>query len=262
MSDTTTVTPPSRILTALELRAIGEGSAMAAAMPLLAKMRGGDGHTVLVLPGFAAGDESTGLLRGLLDKLGYDSRPWRLGRNMGPTPAVVEGLGALIERHSANGPVSIVGWSMGGVYAREIARMAPDSVRQVITLGSPIHLRAGDRSATSDLWESLEGLHEDRVEREPEASRPPVPVPTTAIYTRTDGIVRWQTCLTPEAPTHENIEVHGSHCGLGTNSSVAYVVADRLRQAPGEWHRFRAPFALRHLFPKSGRTIPGQNVTN
>ncbi len=252
MNSTAMITPPSKILTALEFRAAGEAAAMVAAMPLLANLAPGDGHTVLVLPGFGADDGSTSLLRSLLARLGYQAKPWKLGRNGGPTPYVADGLRSLVKRHASAGPVSIVGWSLGGIYAREIAREAPDAVRQVITLGSPIHMRQGDRSASSYVSDSSETPRYQARTVASEATRPPVPVPTTSVFTRTDGVVRYETCLTPAAPTHENIEVYGSHCGLGMNPSVAYIVADRLRQDAGTWHPFDPPALLRHLYPSVG----------
>ncbi len=247
-----TIAAPSRLLTALEVRSFGEHVAMAAAMPLLTRLPRGDGHTVLVLPGFGADDQSTQLLRNLLYQLGYDTQRWKLGRNLGPTTQVVDGLRALIETHADDAPISIVGWSMGGIYAREIAREAPEAVRQVITLGSPIRMGPGDRSATSGLWDATTPMHDPTLERELESERELLPVPTTAIYTRTDGIVSWKSCLTPPAPTHENIEVYGSHCGLGANTSVAYVIADRLSQPANQWQPFRAPQWLRGAYPRLG----------
>ena len=142
--------------------------------------------------------------------------------------------------HEATGQkVSLVGWSLGGVMARLLARRAPDHVRQVITLGSPF---AGSPKS-SNVWRLYEYMSGTAVDGQhtqgmlAEIAAPPA-VPTTAIYTRDDGVVAWQTCREVESDLAENIEVHGSHCGLGVNPSVLYAVADRLALKPGEKRRF------------------------
>ena len=260
MSSVATVRAPSAWLTALEVRAVGERAAMVAAMPLLQRLPGGDGHPVLVLPGFLADDRSTAPLRAVLRRLGYRSHGWgRLGSNLGPTPEIRAGLARrfdqLSERYQQ--PLSIVGWSLGGIYGRELARRRPELVRQVVTLGSPIQMMSGDRSASSALWESLHDRHDPTIERSvPESVRPVLPVPSTAVYTRTDGIVAWSTCLDRPGPTSENVEVLGSHCGLGFNPAVVHVVADRLSQPPDSWSPFRAPRWLRGLYPRPAQWTP------
>jgi pimeloyl-ACP methyl ester carboxylesterase len=246
------VPSPPKWMTALELRAIGERVQMEAAMPLLERLPKGDGHTVVVMPGFTADDQSTRPLRTLLNRLGYDAHGWGLGVNVGPSHEIVEGLHHLFEGilHQAD-HFSIIGWSLGGVYAREAARELPDHVRQVITLGSPLEMVHGDDSATRQLWEELEPIYDDSAQRNVrESHRPPLPVPTSAVYSRTDGIVHWQACLTVPNETSENIEVYGSHCGLGFNTSVAYVVADRLAQPEHDWQPFKAPLCLRGAYPR------------
>ncbi len=226
---------------------------MTASMPWLNRLPRGDGHPVLVLPGFGASDRSTGPLRRLLRRLGYRTYSWRLGRNIGPTPEIVQGLVERLERvrRSNDAAVSVIGWSLGGIYARRMARQFPESVRQVITMGSPIRMVEGDRSAASGSWDAVRHLHDPDVvaQARREAHPPPQPVPTTAIYTRTDGIVWWKTCLVVPGPTSENVEVYGSHTGLGFNTSAVYVVADRLAQPASEWRPFRAPLWLRPAFP-------------
>ena len=152
--------------------------------------------------------------------------------------------------------VSLVGWSLGGIYARELARLHPEAVRQVITLGSPFRLRDGDRSSATFLASRLArrfvpmspdvGLPEDE--------RAPLTVPATNIYTRTDGVVRWHVCVDSEGPARENIEVRGSHSGLGYNPAVLLAIADRLGQREGEWEPFRASWHLAHLFPDPNGT--------
>jgi pimeloyl-ACP methyl ester carboxylesterase len=249
---------PPKWATALEVRAIAERAAMDAAMPLLERLPSGDGQTVVVLPGFTADDRSTHPLRVLLNRLGYDARGWGLGQNIGPSHEIVRGLRDLFADVLADASqFSIVGWSLGGIYGREVARDLPDHVRQVISLGSPLEMVRGDDSATRPLWDRLSPLYDQNAERTVrESHRPPLPVPTTAVYTRTDGIVPWRSCLTVPSATSENVEVHGSHCGLGFNPSVAYLVADRLAQPPGEWRPFKSPLVLRSLFPPSAAGPP------
>lgn len=260
-----TVTPPpvrapSRVFTALEARAVAERLTMPLAAPLFGRLPRGEPHDVLVLPGFLADDRSTDPLRDVLDQLGYHTRGWGLGTNLGPTHTIISGLFELFSSMaSGNRRVSIVGWSLGGIFGREIARLAPDSVRQVITLGSPIHMMDGDRSAPSDLWETVHHMHDPEFleNRVPERDRPPLPVPTTSVYTRTDGVIHWSTSLIERGPQAENVEVFGSHCGLGFNPAAVMVVADRLAQRDGHWKRFKPPLLARGLFPRPVDRRPG-----
>lgn len=245
---------PSPWLAALEGRAVAEFGAMQVAGPLLRRLRRGDGHPVLVLPGFTAGDRSTGPLRERLRDLGYFAHGWRLGQNLGPTPKVVDGL---IERLDSafrrdGQKVSLVGWSLGGIYARELAHQFPDKVRQVITLGSPFRMVGPSSSPTSALYQRLSPMHAvERPERLPESERPPLRVPATAIYSKTDGVVRWWQCLESEGRCRENIRVLGSHTGLGFNPAVVYAVSDRLAQPLGEWQPFHAPRWAQAFYPRA-----------
>ncbi|MFC4946300.1 lipase family alpha/beta hydrolase [Pseudonocardia sp. GCM10023141] len=234
---------PSRWLLGLEApRATWEFGWFAAWAPAALLAPRGDGHTVLLLPGFMADDSSTAALRMVLRALGYDARGWGLGRNLGPTAPVVEGLVALVERGYAESgrPVSLVGVSLGGVFAREMARRHPERVRQVITLASPFRLPprySGPHDThASSLYRSLGPMHEPQTVR----TDAPLTVPTTAVYTRTDGIVPWESCLDEEGPTSENVEVWGSHCGIGHNPFALRVITDRLAQPAGSWAPYRA----------------------
>jgi pimeloyl-ACP methyl ester carboxylesterase len=248
------ILPPNRVLQFFEHRVFFEIGAFLAASPLLRAVGRGDRHPVLVLPGFIGGDDSTVALRTVLRAQGYWVHGWRLGQNMGPTDAVVDGIHArldeLHERHDRK--VSLVGWSLGGIYAREMARENPEAVRQVITLGSPFRMREGDRSAASPIADQVADTWRAEALRmsEAEQDKPPLPVPSTAVYSRTDGVVRWHTCIDTESELHENVEVRGSHSGLGFNPAVIYVVSDRLAQAEGDWRRFSAPLPLRSLYPR------------
>jgi len=250
------VRAPSKLLALVEGRAVFELAAFYASRHLLTMLPKGDGHPVLVLPGFLASDSSTMPMRRLLKVLGYDAYGWGLGRNVRVDNARVHDMEALLLKiHRKTGrKVSIVGWSLGGVFARELAKAHPEAVRLVISLGSPIH---DDRRHTnaSRLFEMLNG-------KEPEVQRggrftglhKAPPVPTTSILTRSDGVVHWRGSVQHRDHGHElteNIEVRASHCGLGVNPSVMVAIADRLAQDEGEWTPFHPKLSQRWMFPKS-----------
>ena len=248
------ISAPSPWMAALEYRAVPERAQMAVMLPILRRLPRGDGHPVLVFPGFTTGDRSTEPLRRLLRDLGYRTYGWGLGVNVGPTPRILDGIFDRLDRaHERNGQqVSIIGWSLGGIYARELARARPDLVRQVITLGSPIQMIENDASSASRIWDSLRKHHAPGFRRaEREADRPLLTVPTTSIYTRTDGVVNWKACLIRKSDRSENIRVYGSHCGLGFNAAAIYAAADRLAQPADQWRHFSAPWFLRSAFPRA-----------
>ncbi len=236
----TTLQPPSRTLMLLEARAISEFGAFLGALPLLSLTPKGDGHPVIVLPGLVTSDTSTGPLRTFLKSRGYAVSGWGLGRNFGLRAGIADAMIDLVKRENdTHGrKVSLVGWSLGGLYARQLAKMMPKRVRSVITLGSPF---AGSPKATN-AWRVYEAVSGQRSEHEEPAfggamSRTP-PVPTTAIFSRSDGICAWQSCMEKPGKRAENIEVFGSHCGMGHHPAVVYAVADRLAQTEGKWKPF------------------------
>lgn len=194
----------------------------------------GDGHPVIVYPGFMASDVSTAPLRRVLRKLGYEVHAWKRGRNLGPTSAVRAGVvNQLLEvRRRSGRRASLIGWSLGGIYAHRLAMMHPDAVRQVITLASPVRMLRVDQSRATPLFEALERFHDPDVDRDRHYARPAVP--STSLYTRTDGIVHWESCLLEPAPHVENIEVLATHIGIGHNPAALAVISDRLAQS-GEW---------------------------
>ncbi len=246
--------PPHRFWTLVEGRAMFELGAFYMARPFLSSLPRGDGHAVQVLPGFMATNTSTVPLRRLLRELGYDAHGWDSGRNVRVDNALISRLEAQLQRlnDKSGRKVSLIGWSLGGVLARELAKLHPDRVRLVISLGSPISDDRGHTSAAR-LFELLNG-------KEPEAMQggrfrgldEAPPVPTTSILTKTDGIVHWRGSVQkPAATPTENIEVYASHCGLGVNPSVMVAIADRLAQPEGVWAPFAPPLTLRMLFPKT-----------
>lgn len=246
--------PPSRIWTFIEGRAVFELGAFYMTWPLLSQLPKGDGHAVQVLPGFMASNTSTLPLRRLLKGLGYDAHGWDSGRNVRVNNALITRLENQLKRlnDDSGRKVSLVGWSLGGVLARELAKLHPDRVRLVISMGSPI---SDDRNHTSAarLFELLNGKDPEpvrggRFRRLDEAP----PVPTTSILTKTDGIVHWRGSVQkPGATPSENIEVYASHCGLGVNPSVMMAIADRLAQPEGHWAPFEPSFAMQMMFPKT-----------
>jgi pimeloyl-ACP methyl ester carboxylesterase len=250
---TATVRPSLALFISEPGRALADYGAMLAASPLLFRAPRGDGHPVLVLPGLLAEDASTATLRRYLRSLGYEVHGWRLGRNLGPTAGILNGMTARLEElHRASGrPVSLVGWSLGGIFARELARSRPALVRQVITLGSPFGLGDPRDSRADAAYRRLGVLHvsPDSLPPHVRLSRP-IPVPTTAVYSRLDGVVPWQACINTPGHHRENIAVYSSHLGMGHNAAVLWVIADRLTQPEGGWRRFRAGSVARHLFPE------------
>jgi dienelactone hydrolase len=251
--------PPGLGLLLAEARGIFEFNASLLLSPLLMRAPRGDGHPVLALPGFLASDLSMAPMRRYLSELGYDAHAWRMGRNTGGISRMRAALrDRLAEIHSSSGrKVSIVGWSLGGVYARDLALQAPEMVRYVVTLGSPF---ANDVRATNAtrLYEALSGEGiEDNSELRQVISGD-LPVPTTSIYSRTDGIVNWRTCLLRPSETAENIEVRlASHVGLGVNPAALWAVADRLAQGEGQFRQFdrSGPFAIAYAPPENAQSL-------
>lgn len=245
MSDTRLKAPSKALLWTEGLRAMRDFGLLPAALPLLHSAARGQGQPVMVLPGMAGGDRSTLALRLFLRHKGYAVYGWDQGRNVGardllmPLQARIES----IQRKHA-GPVSLVGWSLGGIYARELAKRVAERVRCVITLGSPFK---GPAKA-SNVWRLYELLSGRSVEErgDDHALERTPSVPTTAIFTRADGIVAWQRCIETPGERVESIEVAGSHFGLGHNALALYAIADRLAQDPDNWRPF-APHGKRRL---------------
>jgi pimeloyl-ACP methyl ester carboxylesterase len=214
----------------LALRAGVELGAAFAALPWLRLAPRGDGHAVMVLPGLGASDASTRMLRAFLRDRGYAAKGWGLGRNFGPRVGVERAMLDAIDRlrDESGRTVSLVGWSLGGLYASALAAKRPEAVRSVITLGSPLH--------------------------PPQATAKPTPgVPTTSIYSRSDEVVPWRCSVETEGDCSENIEVVGSHLGLGFNPAVLFAVSDRLAQAEGQWQPFERTGWRQFVFPDPRR---------
>lgn len=197
----------------------------------------GDGHPVLLVPGFGADGSAMRPLCNALRRLGYHVEDWGQGRNLGMRPQVklelAQKLDSLHKRHASK--VTLIGWSLGGVFVRELARAYPDAVRRVISMGSPINRRP-DANNMMPLFRLANRGRLPRLDRagfERRIVAPPVPC--TAIYSRSDGIVAWQASIEENAPNTENIEVRGSHLGLAWNLDVLRVIAGRLARDSGSF---------------------------
>ncbi len=237
--------PPSEILHLSEpLRAITELAALPFAEPWLNTQKGGDGHPVMVIPGFTAGDRSTKILRDFLNAQGYSASCWEQGINFGAREELFDGALAVLDRlfEEYGCKVSLVGQSLGGIYAREMAKLRPEKVRQVITLGSPFNDPNGDSSQVSDLYqffnpEAAEKPEQFRTMKWQTHIAPPMAC--TAIFSKGDGICHWRSCIQHGGHGKvENVEVISSHTGMGVNHQVLFVIGDRLAQRENKWKAF------------------------
>jgi pimeloyl-ACP methyl ester carboxylesterase len=222
--------PPSRLALLGEARIAVEWATMRLAMPRLVKRAPrGDGGPVLVAPGFATDDAWTGSLRRFLGAIGWDARGWGLGRNSGRVPELIP---ALVERvaafaDEAGAPARLVGWSLGGYLVREVARERPDIVVRVITLGAPI-VGGPKYTASAPMYVSR-GYDLDKIEAGvEERERDPIRVPVDAVYSRSDGVVAWRSCIDRRNPMVRHHEVGSSHLGLVASPAVFHRVAELL----------------------------------
>ncbi|MGI9325005.1 MAG: alpha/beta fold hydrolase [Pseudomonadales bacterium] len=230
--------PPHWVYSATEpARGAVEAASLATLFPWLLRAPVGDGHNIMVLPGFSASDWSTTLLRRYLTGLNYRSYGWALGRNTGRVSLQTQLVTQFLNRSEQAGkPITLIGQSLGGVFSRELARRFPERVRQVITLGSPFARRQAEvtRRGANDFGPG-------------EAP----PVPCTAIYSRFDGVVSWQTCMERERPNTSNIEVVASHIGMALHPAILHAIADRLAQPEQQWQKFDRNVGLRTwVYPK------------
>ncbi len=223
---------PSRWALLQESRFFWDIAQSAARFPQLAFQPRGAGDPVVVLPGFSAGDASTAPLRLFLGLLGHDVRGWGLGTNSGDVPALLPRVIAETERCAvATGTrVRLVGWSLGGYLAREVARERPDLVERVVTLGSPIV--GGPKYTAAAHAYQLRGVDLDALEAQiAEREKTPLQTPVTAIYSKRDGVVAWQACIDRHNADVEHVEVFSSHVGLGFHAGVYALIAQRLAMA-------------------------------
>jgi Palmitoyl protein thioesterase len=197
--------------------------------PDLARQPRGRGEPILILPGYGAGDGSTIVLKSYLRLLGYRARGWGLGRNSGNVrdllPRVLKKMASFARR--AQQEVHLIGWSLGGYLAREVARERPDLVRQVITLGTPVV--GGPKYTVVARAFHRQGIDVDAIEAEIELrNQISFHTPVTAIYSRKDAVVSWEACIDRDAANVEHIEVRTTHLGFGFSPEVYKIIAKRL----------------------------------
>lgn len=220
---------PRLAATLQEVTAPAEFMALVLRLPQLAARPRGQGEPVLVFPGFGGGDGSTALLRRYLRFLGYEVQGWGLGTNRGDVPALLESLrDTVASSHRSSGQkLRLVGWSLGGYIAREVARDLPECVDRVITMGSPVV--GGPRYTLTAPIYRLRGTDFDAIEAViRQREEVPLRVPVTSIYSRRDGIVNWEACIDHNSEFVEHIEVNASHLGMGVNPEVLGIVAEKL----------------------------------
>ena len=221
---------------------LADAALLPTGMLALAKAPKGDGHAVLVLPGFLSPDQPTWLLRWYLSHQGYRVHPWGLGYNLGFSTSYHYDIEALVEQRlkevfieSGDRKISLIGWSLGGVYAKALARRYPQLIRDVVTLGSPI---SGDTAKVS-VWRLYEWVSDmqfadpEFMRKLRELNRPLTGVPITAFYCRRDGVVPWRNAREKAGPLVQNIEVEAAHVAMGFDAFVLYLIAQRLAKSAG-----------------------------
>lgn len=205
----------------------------------------GDGHPVLIFPGLGMDRKSLVPLLKACESSGYAAVDWGQGYNTGPQGDIDAWLRELAVHYTEvlknyDQTATLIGWSLGGLYARELAKLMQGRVRQVITIGTPFNADA-DHTNVGWLYHLLSNSTPAFDEALSRRLRKAPPVPTTSIYSRSDGIVAWQSCRHRQSRQDvQDIEIQGSHIGMGWNPAVLRVVADRLAQQPRRWRRFAA----------------------
>lgn len=227
-----TIPPPPMFNVLLETRSIAEWSSMFWLYPFIPKHKSKTNKPVLLMPPYLGNDSSTRFVRKYLKSLGFKTYKWDLGVNMinsKSLPKLVDKLDQIFEKHQEK--VSLVGWSGGGIFAKIIANRHPDKVEQLITIGSPVWGVKHMKTPVIRTLEFVRGrkLRERNAKFIKELEEIPK-VPITCVYTKTDGLVPWKHCMEAESFRDDirNIEVFGSHCGLGANATVLLTVANAL----------------------------------
>ena len=209
---------PSTAQRLKEARVVFDLAVAPLSTPKLLSAPRGDDRAMFVLPGFGAGDRSLIPLRRFLAGRSHDSRGWGLGRNTGDVEGLLERFLPTLERgvDETGRPANLVGWSLGGVIAREATRERPDLVHRVATFGTPLfgpRASAAARAFSAEQIEHIEGLIAERVGQ-------PIPRPVMAIHSRNDGIVDWRSCVDQVTPFALNLEVSATHFGMGLSPDV------------------------------------------
>lgn len=205
-------------------------------------------HGVIVIPGFMGDDSYSSTFRDWLVSRGYGAMGWGQGTNRGPRPSTFHDLAKRINllADKTGAPVSLIGHSLGGIYAREIAKDISGAVRQTISVGSPLGgEEEGRRKApVSQIFSAFNPGMARHWERKGSIPTAP-PVPTSTIFSVTDGVIGWKRSVQHDGHEQtENIAVFGSHGGMLHNAMVWTVLADRLRMEPGQWKPYEPSHAL------------------
>jgi len=259
-----TAKPPRLMYSLLEGRAVLEMALLPALMPLLGAAPRGDGHPVLLVPGFTASDATMVGLRLFLSSRGYHVETWGLGQNTGFKLKFSQALEQKVRymHHRHRRKVSIIGWSLGGVYGFYTAHNAPECVRGVVSLGSPMQFTADSFNtrllvrAVYRYFAHPMGPVAHLAHVRAKVLRAPPPVPSTCVYSMTDGVVPPTAArIDSDQGEHENIWVPGSHLGLGFNAAVMWIVADRLAQAEGTWKPFRMDGRIGSLYGRVANLV-------
>jgi pimeloyl-ACP methyl ester carboxylesterase len=240
--------PPRAAHTLLELRAALELAVLPQSLPFLLRAPRGDGHPVLLVPGFLSREFPLAAMQAFLRNRGYAVETWGFGRNVGLQGKHLAALEQKVRylRHKHQRKVSIVGWSLGGTFALYCAHHAPECVRGIVTLGSPVNVGPeGSHSppmvnALYRLFAHPQGPAAHAMQRRVKVMQGRPPMPMSCLYSTSDGVVpRHQATFDGDPLLHENIRVPGSHCGLGFNAIVLWIVADRLAQPEGQWRPYK-----------------------
>jgi pimeloyl-ACP methyl ester carboxylesterase len=246
----THVGPPTALSSLLEARFLLETALLPVTLPLLVEAPRGDGHPVLLLPGFMAGEATLIALKLFLQSKGYDVHTWGLGRNMGFRSKHANALQQKIRylHHTTGRKVSLVGWSLGGVFSIFGAQSTQECVRSIITLGSPVSVDSVGHQSPPTL-KALYRLVSHRLGTSAHMMQPRVKavreklrlaLPMSCLYSLTDGVVPPQEATMDGDPAlHENIQVPGSHVGLVFNGIVLSIIANRLAEPENDWKPFK-----------------------
>lgn len=226
------IPPPPLFNVLLETRAVTEWTSMFWLYPFIPKHKSKKSKPILLMPPYLGNDNSTIFVRKYLKSIGFKTYKWDLGVNMinsKSLPKLIEKLDEIYEKHQEK--VSLVGWSGGGLFAKIIANRYPEKVEQLITIGSPVW---GVKNMKTPIIKTLEfvrgaKLRERNLKLIKELEKIPK-VPITCIYTKTDGLIPWKNCMEAETFRDDikNVEVFGSHCGMGANATVLLTVANAL----------------------------------
>ncbi|MBM4202859.1 MAG: alpha/beta hydrolase [Gammaproteobacteria bacterium] len=224
------IRPPSLFDQALEGRVVFDAAALLAQLPLLVLQVPRGKGPVMVLPGFMTDDTSTWLLRRFLERIGYSVEGWNLGLNRGPLLKLLDQLEPVLADHAAlhGRPVQLIGWSRGGMLARELARRDARSVRSVITMGTPIQGGPGASSIGAYAMRASGLSVQEASDLQAQRESVPIKVPVHSIYSKSDGVVAWQASIDPYNPHTEHHAVHSTHVGMGSHAGVFRLLADLL----------------------------------